>query len=156
MDQVQGKQVHPDFRDQSVYAKVKHFRIEHPEFPELTLTHTCLEGPENAVFVRGYSSGSKWVEFPPYWESLVEHKSITVQLTPVGTEQLLYVKRVDADGFVVSGVEPCFFWIAFGTRKDVEPLQVIAVKKEEPTGKVSSILEKLRLFAWQVAMAMSH
>ena len=143
MDQVQGKQVNPDFKDQTLYAKVKHFRIEHPLYANLTLTHSCLEGPENAVYCRGYAKDTNYVVLPSYWMKLVADDSITVHVTPAGNYSNLSVQSVGLAGFAVGGSHlPSFFWIAYGTRKDILPLKVVEVKEEEPSKKDGSRFEK--------------
>lgn len=143
MDKVQGKQVNPDFQDQTVYAKVKHFRIKHPSAPGMTLTHTCLEGPENAVYARGYSDGGSLIAFPTYWADLVDKSTISIQLTPTGSAQSLYVEHVYGDGFTVGGAcEPYFFWTAIGVRTDV-PALVVESKQEETANEAVSFWRTL-------------
>ena len=107
----------------------KSFVIPHPTKPGKKLRYGSLEGPENGVYVRGRLKGSNTIELPDYWEKLVDPDSITVNLTPIGKHQKLYVdsvsyKRVivEKEGFF-SGEIDCYYTI-FAERIDVEKLQV--------------------------------
>jgi hypothetical protein len=73
----------------------KNFDIPHPTKEGWRLTHTCVEGPEAAVFVRGRVTNRKEIELPTYWKGLVDIQSITVNLTPIGAHQDVIIKRWD-------------------------------------------------------------
>lgn len=110
-------------------ATTKSFIIDHPTKPGMKLRYGSLEGPENGVYVRGKLSGSNTIELPEYWTKLVDPDSITVNLTPIGFHQNLYVESVD-DNKVVVGLNgfpeqkiDCFFTV-FGERIDVDKLEV--------------------------------
>ena len=79
----------------SVAAAFKQFDIPHPSKPGKRLIHACLEGPEIGVYYRGKLNGSNYIELPDYWDKLIDPESITVNLTPVGTYQELYVDKVE-------------------------------------------------------------
>ena len=79
----------------SVAAPFKQFDIPHPSKPGKRLIHACLEGPEIGVYYRGKLNGSNYIELPDYWDKLIDPESITVNLTPVGTYQELYVDKVE-------------------------------------------------------------
>lgn len=64
-------------------ATTKSFIINHPTKPNKYLVHGSLEGPENGVYVRGYTN-SNIIELPEYWSGLVHEDTITVQLTAKG------------------------------------------------------------------------
>lgn len=109
-------------------ATTKSFTIPHPIKPGFKLRYGSLEGPENGVYVRGKIRGNV-IDLPPYWTKLVDPDSITVQLTPIGSHQKLYVKHiVDNTVYVESegmfAREPhCFYYIQ-AERVDVDKLQV--------------------------------
>jgi hypothetical protein len=112
-------------RTKILQASIKNFVIDHPTKPGKKLVHTCLEGPENGVYVRGKVLNRDFIELPEYWKGLVDETTITVSLTPVGAHQDVIVKRIDESKVYLQakGGMPihCFYHI-FGTRKDVERL----------------------------------
>ena len=69
----------------------KGFDIPHPTKKEHRLRYICLEGPEVGAYVRGTLKGTDTIELPEYWREMVYPESITVNLTPVGAYQELYV-----------------------------------------------------------------
>lgn len=108
-----------------IMAKVKNFAIPHPTLPNTNLVYACLEGPENAVYVRGVLRNKDTIKLPEVWRDLVDPRTITVSLTPVGAEQGLAVKRVTNNEVVVQAKPGmpihCHYHI-FAERKDVEKL----------------------------------
>ena len=112
-------------RTKVLQASVKNFVIPHPTKEGKQLVHTCLEGPENGVYVRGRLLNKTEIELPEYWTNLVDESTITVSLTPIGAHQDIIVKRI-GDNKVHLQAKPgipinCFYHI-FGTRKDVPSL----------------------------------
>jgi hypothetical protein len=112
----------------SFAATTKSFLIDHPTRPGMKLRYGSLEGPENGVYVRGRLTGDT-IELPEYWTKLVDPDSITVQLTPVGQHQKLYVIEV-VDNRVLVGNEnlvnqsiDCFYTV-YAERCDVDRLTV--------------------------------
>ena len=63
----------------------KGFDIKHPTKENHRLRYVCLEGPEGGVYHRGILKDSEFIELPDYWKDLVDTKTITVHLTPIGT-----------------------------------------------------------------------
>lgn len=108
-------------------ANVKNFKINHPLDSEKYLIHSCLEGPENAVYIRGRIKNETVIKLPDYWEKLIDKKTITVSLQPIGTFQNIIVKRVDIKEIhLQSGSSvpiDCYYHI-FAERIDVERLKV--------------------------------
>ena len=94
----------------------------------MKLRYGSLEGPENGVYVRGQAT-SNVIELPDYWTGLVDESTITVQLTPNGRFQKLYVEKIEdnkvyiKNGSWLSNKVNCFYNI-YGERKDVEKLTV--------------------------------
>ena len=111
-------------------AKVKNFIIDHPTKEGKKLVHSCLEGPENAVYVRGRITDKNIIELPEYWTSLIDYDTITVSLTPIGSEQSLYVKEIKDNTVIIGGYDTqfgeiaidCFYHI-FAERIDIDKLQ---------------------------------
>ena len=73
----------------------KVFDLPHPNIEGYRLRHACVEGPEAAIYVRGRVSVDGIIELPDYWQNLVDKETITVQLTPIGCYQELFVERID-------------------------------------------------------------
>ena len=111
-------------------AATKSFIIPHPTKKKHLLKHGSLEGPEFGVYVRGKVNGNV-IELPDYWSKLIDPDSITVQLTPIGKHQKLYVDRIE-DNKVYIGNEGLFagkieaFYMINAERIDVNKLDVEA------------------------------
>ncbi len=112
----------------SFSASSKTFNIEHPTQSGKRLIHGCFEGPEHGVYFRGKSQDSL-IEPPEYWSGLVDIESMTVDVTPIGPNQSIYVDRIDDNGNVYVGAntnEPLnYFYVIYGERKDVDKLEVV-------------------------------
>ena len=110
-------------------ATTKSFDIGHPTKEGMRLRYGSLEGPENGVYVRGRLKNQNIIELPDYWTELVHEDTITVELTPMGKHQKLYVKDISnnminiGNGNMVSKEINCFY-IVYGERKDVEKIEV--------------------------------
>ena len=105
----------------------KNFDIPHPTKEGWRLTHSCLEGPEAAVYVRGKLINTNIIKLPEYWEKLVDPDTITVSVTPIGSHQNIFVKRFDTTEIVLESKENisvCCFYHIFGERIDTEKLIV--------------------------------
>jgi collagen type VII alpha len=117
----------------SFAASTKSFVIDHPTKPNMELRYGSLEGPENGVYVRGRLTGYNRIELPDYWTKLVDSNTITVNLTPIGKHQKLYVEEI-SNNSVVIGNDNLFgksidcFYTVFGERCDVEKL-VVEIQK---------------------------
>jgi hypothetical protein len=103
----------------------KNFDIPHPTKEGWRLTHSCLEGPEAAVYVRGKLTSTNIIKLPEYWEKLVDPDTITVSITPIGSHQDIFVKKIDSTEIILQSKENtsinCFYHI-FGERIDTEKL----------------------------------
>lgn len=106
-------------------ATSKSFLIDHPTKDGMKLQYTCLEGPENGVYVRGRLKDDNVIELPDYWVGLVDEDTITVNLTPIGCSQDLYVQDIVNNQVIVNDNENinCFYTI-FAERKDIDKLVV--------------------------------
>ena len=107
-------------------ATTKSFVIPHPTKEGKTLQHGSLEGPEHGVYHRGRLEGDV-IQLPEYWTELVDEDTITVQLTPNGDFQMLFVEKIeDNQVFVANAADEgidCFY-IIHGERKDVGKMEV--------------------------------
>lgn len=108
-----------------VLSRKKNFDIPHPSKEGWRLTHSCVEGPEAAVYCRGRVRNTNEIDLPSYWKDLVDIQSITVDLQPIGSHQDVIVKRWDSHKVYLQskGGMPidCFYHI-FAERKDTEKL----------------------------------
>lgn len=104
----------------------KSFRIPHPTKEGMNLRHSSLEGPEIGVYQRGEIQGDT-IQLPDYWVGLVRDGTVTVQLTPKGSHQKLFVisasnveiKIGEANGNAIN----CYYTV-YGERADVERYDV--------------------------------
>lgn len=108
-----------------ILSAKKNFDIPHPTKEGWRLRHTCPEGPSNDVYTRGRVTGKREIELPEYWPGLVDPRSITVSLTPIGAHQDVIVKRIGENKVFLQsrGNMPidCYYHI-FAERKDGEKL----------------------------------
>lgn len=110
----------------SFSASSKSFLIDHPTKENKKLEHGCLEGPEFGVYHRGRVQSST-ITLPDYWSGLVGEETITVQLTPNGSFQHLYVVSQSLTEIVIGAADgetiDCFYTI-YGERADIDRLEV--------------------------------
>jgi len=105
-------------------ATSKSFLIDHPTKSGKKLRYGSLEGPENGVYVRGRLRGTK-IELPDYWTKLVDPDSITVQLTPHGRRQDIWVTKIENNCVYVQGTtQPDCYYFVQAERVDVDKLEV--------------------------------
>jgi hypothetical protein len=104
----------------NISATQKSFIIDHPTKEGMKLRHGALEGPEDAVYVRGRLKDNNIIELPEYWTGLVDEDSITVNLTPFG-KQNVWVEDIVNNTIIVGSDSPinCFYTV-YGTRKDID------------------------------------
>ena len=111
----------------SIVATSKLFDIEHPSKGKgHRLAHASLEGPEIGVYHRGVLEDNQIINLPDYWKDLVDSKTITVHLTPIGNYQYLHYtlaeNKIVVRNFGNASIH-CSY-IVYGERKDVERLTV--------------------------------
>ena len=113
----------------SFAATTKSFLIDHPTKSGMRLRYGSLEGPENGVYVRGRLNSSDTIELPDYWTGLVDANTITVNITPIGSHQKLFVKDIINNTITIGNENllskeiNCFYTV-FAERNDVEKLVV--------------------------------
>jgi hypothetical protein len=119
---------------ESVAAPFKQFDIVHPNKKGMRLRHACIEGPEVGVYYRGKLKDVNIIELPDYWRNLVDAESITVNLTPHGCYQELFVKAIEWGTRIViqnnSGNSIDCSYVVYGKRKDVPDLEVEYIGNE--------------------------
>jgi hypothetical protein len=108
----------------TITATTKNFLIDNPKTGG-ELQYSVIESDEHGVCVRGESDQEE-IELPEEWEWLVHEDSVTVQLTSIDQVQHLFVLernniRVRVGGLVTNGQ---YSYVVYGTRKDVDPLEV--------------------------------
>jgi hypothetical protein len=114
----------------------KSFRIVHPLDDTKNLTHTAIEGPENAVFYRGEGqtddTGAATITLPDYFEALTLPTDRTVQLTELFEDDSvelgkLAASRVKDGAFKVRSeyASQKFYWEVKAVRADIDPLEVV-------------------------------
>ena len=111
----------------TITATAKSFLIDHPTKPGMKLQYGSLEGPENGVYVRGRTQESI-IELPDYWVKLINLDTVSVSLTPIGYNQMLFVEKVEGNRvYINNSVEgasiDCYFLI-LAERIDIVPLLV--------------------------------
>jgi len=106
-------------------ATEKSFIVDHQTKPGQKLVYGVLEGPEHAVYYRGRVHDD-YIELPEDWTWLIDESSITVQLTPIGHFQTIYVKEIKNNKIqlMCEDIIDCFYFVQ-ATRKDIEKLQTI-------------------------------
>jgi len=110
-----------------ILSRKKNFDIPHPTKEGWRLTHTCVEGPEAAVYIRGRVKNQTEIQLPQYWKGLIDINTITVNLTPIGAHQDVIVKRWDDSKIYLQSkggmLIDCFYYI-MAERIDTEKLVV--------------------------------
>jgi hypothetical protein len=111
-------------------ATTKSFLIDHPTKPGKKLRHGSLEGPENGVYIRGKGKTAT-IELPEYWTKLIDEDSITVQLTPIGKHQHIYVESIKNNVIHIQSDEARknvndleYFYLILAERIDVAKMQI--------------------------------
>jgi len=109
---------------QAAINSKKPFDIPHPTKEGWRLRHVCIEGPTADVYVRGKLNNSNVIELPEYWRKLVDPETITVNLTPIGTHQELYVDKIEWGTRIIiktnSGSAVNCYYTVYGERADCE------------------------------------
>lgn len=115
-----------------ILSAKKNFDIPHPSKPGWRLRHTCLEGPQNDVYVRGKLHGENIVNLPEYWKDLVEEESITISITPIGKHQNIFVEKIESNQIYLNSDDTinCHYHV-YGERKDGEKL-IVEYEGETP------------------------
>jgi hypothetical protein len=65
------------------------------------MKNTIYKVTDKTVSIRGKIIHSDIIELPKDWKNVIDPRTITVSLTPVGAHQNLIVKRVDAEEIII-------------------------------------------------------
>ena len=140
----------------------KKFIQEHPTIPDKAIVYTALEAGEAGTYTRGSSAlvnGRSTIDLPEHFGLVTNNEGLTVQVTPTGPCNGLYVAsksndRIEVVELAGGASNTSFDWIIYGVRKGYENYEVIrdnpmsekgsigkGVKKQ---AKHSDIIEKLK------------
>jgi len=70
------------------------FDMPHPNKAGWRLRHVCIEGPEIAVYCRGKVPPDGIINLPSFWDGLVNTQDMSINITPIGCWQELFVKEI--------------------------------------------------------------
>lgn len=103
----------------------KPFDIVHPSKKGYRLRHVSLEGPEISVFFRG-KNNNLIINLPEYWEDLVYEESISINITPIGSNQSIWVQEILNNQIILNSTSEkvYYFYTVYAERKDMEKLIV--------------------------------
>jgi hypothetical protein len=65
------------------------------------MKNTIHKFTDNTVSVRGKVINSTTINLPENWKDLIDPRTITVTLTPIGAHQNLIVKRADSEEVII-------------------------------------------------------
>lgn len=91
---VQGQVIGNCGRDVLALKKDLPFDMPHPNKEGWRLRHVCIEGPEIAVYCRGKIPPNGIIELPSFWDGLVNKEDMSINLTPFGIWQELFVQEI--------------------------------------------------------------
>ena len=107
--------------DRLTNKKNKPFDMPHPSKKGWRLRYVCIEGPEIGVYCRGRVENKNVIELPSYWKDLVNIDSLSVQLTPIGSLQNIFIEKWDETFVYLKNKDDlpinCFYHI-IAQRKD--------------------------------------
>ncbi len=120
-----------------VFGDTKNFRMAHPTVPDQEIWYACIEGPEEAVYVRGtarLTKGRGTVIFPDHFQIVAAPEGMTVLLTPLdASSKGLTVVAKSATGIEVAELRHGtgtydFDWEVKSVRKGHENYRVMRDK----------------------------
>lgn len=140
----------------------KNFIQEHPTNPDKAIVYTALEAGEAGTYTRGSGTlvkGRVIIDLPEHFGLVTNNEGLTVQVTPTGPCNGLYVAsksndRIEVVELAGGASNTSFDWIIYGVRKGYENYEVIRdnpISENGSTGKIakkqdkmSDLLEKLK------------
>lgn len=119
---------------ENIFAKVKNFKIPHPEDPSKSIVYACIEGPEAAAYERGTAkliNGEAFIPYSDHFGLVINVRTLTVHVTPLfdDTFGLAVVEKTEK-GFKVKELKGgkgnfSFDWEAKAVRKGYENYQAV-------------------------------
>ena len=140
----------------------KNFIQEHPTNPDKAIVYTALEAGEAGTYTRGSSTlvnGRVIIDLPEHFGLVTDNEGLTVQVTPTGPCNGLYVAsksndRIEVVELAGGASNTSFDWIIYGVRKGYENYEVIRDNPVSEKGSIgkgvknqakhSGIIEKLK------------
>lgn len=106
----------------AIWDAKKSFDIKHPSKENHRLRYITLEGPTADVYIKGKLVNQSYIELPYYWKDLVDMDNISVNLTPNGHWQELFVYKIEWGNRIIiknnAGTGINCDYVVFGERKD--------------------------------------
>jgi len=103
---------------------VKNFAVPDPQNAKRAIYYASLEGPEAGTYYRGTAKtvdGEAVIELPGYFSRITEKERMTVQITPVGAPNQLYIAEKTPERVVIKvakgSVDGEFDYFVQGIRK---------------------------------------
>jgi len=103
---------------------VKNFAVPDPQNAKKAIYYASLEGPEAGTYYRGTAKtvdGEAVIELPGYFARITEKERMTVQITPVGAPNQLYIATKTPERVVIKvakgSVDGEFDYFVQGVRK---------------------------------------
>jgi len=135
--------IESDGSDNALYVKGnftvtgnKNFAHQHPKDTAKQIVYSAKEGPEAGTYYRDKAqlkNGKVVIELPKHFQYVTSSKNLTVQLTPAGNCNGLYVKEVSKKKLAVKELKGgnsnvSFYYQVNGIRKGFEDKEVIQPK----------------------------
>lgn len=122
---------------ENIFAKVKNFKIPHPEDASKSIVYACIEGPEAAAYERGTAkliNGEAFIPYSGHFALVINAQTLTVHVTPLfdDTFGLAVVEKTEK-GFKVRELKGgkgnfSFDWEVKAVRKGYENYQAVRPK----------------------------
>lgn len=125
----------------------KNFIQEHPTNPDKVIVYTAIEAGEAGTYTRGSStltSGRVTINLPEHFSLVTSTEGITVQVTPTGPCNGLYVASKSTSQIEVAELgngtsNTSFDWIIYGVRKGYENYEVIRDNPMRENGPLGNL-----------------
>ena len=127
----------------TVWGTWKWFRVDNPLDADTEIWYGCLEGPEQAAYIRGTAQlvdGKATIALPDHFGAVARADNMTVHLTPRSADSLgLAIVHADLDGVLVrelgdgQGSYEFDFWVT-APRRGSEAFDVVRPRGGGPYG----------------------
>lgn len=128
----------------------KNFIQEHPTNPDKAIVYTALEAGEAGTYTRGSSTltnGRVTIDLPEHFGLVTTMEGLTVQVTPTGPCNGLYVAsksnaQIEVAELAGGTSNTSFDWIIYGVRKGYENYEAIRDNPMSKNGPIGKALKK--------------
>ncbi|MHB8809587.1 MAG: hypothetical protein ACYC9M_06190 [Desulfobulbaceae bacterium] len=125
----------------------KNFIQEHPTNPDKVIVYTAIEAGEAGTYTRGsntLTNGKVTIDLPEHFSMVTSTEGITVQVTPTGPCNGLYVASKSTSQIEVAELgngtsNTSFDWIIYGVRKGYENYEVIRDNPMRENGPLGNL-----------------